>query len=116
LTNWGKSGKLEIALKRDFFKRAGIRVEDLGEQPEIFLKIRARIGREVRCMIDTLSKPARAAVAGALGVGNTTKEITHRMLNVENTMTYVLRKIKEHDREIQEIAKRVEALERKKGI
>jgi len=110
LTNWGKSGKLEIALRRDFFKRAKIRVEDLGEQPEIFLKIKARLEREVNGVMQALSKPARAAIARELGLETYTAEgITQRMLNVENAMTYVLRKIKE-------IEKRVEVLERKNGI
>jgi len=116
LTNWGKSGKLEIALRRDFFKRAGIRVEDLGEQPEIFELIRERITREVKGMINTLSKPARAAIARELGLETYTAEgITQRMLNVENTMTYVLRKIKEMEKHMRKIDERVEALEKKTG-
>jgi len=110
LTNWANGAKIEIALRRDFFKRAKIRVEDLGEQPEIFLKIKARLEREVNGVMQALSKPARAAIARELGLETHTAEgITQRMLNVENTMTYVLRKIKE-------IEKRVEVLERKNGI
>jgi len=63
--------------------------------------------REVNGVMQALSKPARAAIARELGLETYTAEgITQRMLNVENAMTYVLRKIKE-------IEKRVEVLERK---
>ena len=106
LTNWARGGKIEITLKRDFFKRAGIRIENLGEQPEIFQMIKARIIREVKGMINTLSKPARTAVAGILGVENKAEAITQRMLNIENTITYMRRKM-------EEIERRVEALEKK---
>jgi hypothetical protein len=108
LTKWARGGKIEITLKREFFRRANIRIEQLGEQPEIFELIRERITREVKGMINTLSKQARAAVARELGLETYTADsITQRMLNIENTMTYVLRKIKQHDREIQEIKKQL---------
>jgi hypothetical protein len=103
LTKWQKGAKIEVTLRRDFFKRAGVQVEDLGEQPEIFLQIKARIGREVKGIMQALSKQTRREIASELGLETYTADsITERMLNVENAMTYIVRELLKHRIELKE--------------
>jgi len=122
LTNTQKGGKIEIVLKRDFFKRKKIRVENLGEQPEIFELIRERVVREIRGVMEMLSKQARREIAYELGIKTFTgADITKKMTDTKNAMTYIIKELiehrqelaehrqelAEHRREIQEIKKRL---------
>jgi len=103
LTNTQKGGKIEITLKRNFFKRAGIRVENLGEQPEIFELIRARIERELNGVFEMLSKTTRRKIACELGIQTiAVEDITKKMTDTKNAMTYIIREILEHRQELAE--------------
>jgi len=110
----GEIFKLEVTLLKEYFKGAGLAVEDLKEQPEIQEVVRKELAEKVNgvlCLLET-GGDAMKGIQFELGLSGreNTYQVAGAILNKKKTLTERMDAV---ERLAQDTARRVDALETK---
>jgi len=110
----GEIFKLEVTLLKEYFKGAGLAVEDLKEQPEIQEAVRKELSEKVNgvlCLLET-GGDAMKGIQFELGLSGreNTYQVAGAILNKKKTLTERMDAV---ERLAQDTARRVDALETK---